>query len=56
MPKAAATKASICGPTRLPDHSPPFLMGEPASGKPEVLPHRPLASSLKETEGERDEN
>lgn len=49
--KAAGIKASICGPARLPDHSPPFLTGEPARGKPEVLPHRPLARSLRETEG-----
>lgn len=51
--KSVGIKASICGVARLPDHSPPFLTGEPASGKPEVLPHRPLARSLRETEGGR---
>lgn len=28
--KAGGIKPSICGPARLPDHSPHFLMGEPA--------------------------
>lgn len=51
--KAAGIKAFICGPACLPDHSPPFLTGEPARSKPEVLPHRPLARSLREMEGGR---
>lgn len=39
-----------CRPSCLPDHSPPFLAGEPAKSRPKVLPHRPLARSLREME------